>query len=209
MDIGEEYLEKNFNEILAVIMYLKKQEENMKYTAFLPPIKASIFLMLYNCIEGVVYQLYEKLFDRIAMQPIEKGELIKPIYDCYDKYQEVTNCSEKELMNLTLDQYISRCRMFSGNLDSRKIRELMKTWGVHDDFHVTDEEYLHIIKKQRNILAHGNRSFADVGRGYLVKDIEKYNKATLFYLKELRKLFYDFISADKYITQTSQTNNVL
>lgn len=209
MDIGEEYLEKNIDEILAVIMYLKKQEENIKYMAFLPPIKASIFLMLYNCIEGVVYQLYEKLFDCIAIKPIEKGNLIKPIYDCYDKYQKTTNCSEKELMNLTLDQYVSQCGLFSGNLDSRKIRELMRMWGIHDDFHVIDEEYLLTIKTQRNILAHGNRSFADVGRGYLVKDIEKYNKATLFYLKELRKLFYDFISADKYITQTSQTNNVL
>lgn len=119
----------------------------------------------------------------------------------YELY--AAGCSDERLMKLTFSQYELRNRIFSGNLDARRIRMLLCDWGIEENFHVKNEEYLFEIKTQRNTFAHGNRSFTDVGRCYLARDIGKYNTVVQAYIKELQQIFSIFILNKGYLRKSA------
>ena len=97
--------------------------------------------------------------------------------------------------------YSKRINVFSGNLDARSIRLLLEAWGIWRDFHVDGEEKLLIIKNHRNILAHGEKSFREIGRNYTVLEIEKFSECVFQYLSALIKCFSEYIGHEQYIKQ--------
>ena len=56
-----------------------------------------------------------------------------------------------------------------------------------------------MIKNFRNQLAHGERSYSELGRDYLKSDIEKYSNATFDYLDGFIKIIEKYISEEGYL----------
>ena len=75
----------------------------------------------------------------------------------------------------------------------------MNKWGIATDFHVDGEKKLLDIKTHRNALAHGERAFNDVGRGYTMRDMEQYLESTYAYLSNLIQTFNLFIESKSYL----------
>ena len=55
-------------------------------------------------------------------------------------------------------------------------------------------------KDYRNSLAHGERSFKEVGRGYILDEMKKFCCNTRYYLDKLLIVFFDFIVNKKFLT---------
>jgi hypothetical protein len=63
-----------------------------------------------------------------------------------------------------------RSDVYSGNVDSKKIRDTFSEFGINNH-NAFKEPVLLEIKTVRNDLAHGAKSFSDTGKTYTVTDL--------------------------------------
>lgn len=190
------------NEEICELLEELIQAENATLTlkTSIATIKASLFLLLYNLIESVIYAFFELLFDEIRNNCPGFRDLIDDVQKQYKKYDKDNNIDENRLVQLSLEEYSGRITLFSGNVDARSIRSLLSNWGVNGDFHVDKEEKLRDIKEYRNSLAHGERAFKEIGRNFTMSEMQKYNLAVYNYLFELVKILKIYIQNKLYVT---------
>lgn len=87
--------------------------------------------------------------------------------------------------------------LFSGNVDARKIRDTATEYGFS---HLTDYAKtghgldLLIIKSNRNDLAHGYKSFAEVGKEETADELLEIKKKTVSYLREILQNIEQYLS---------------
>jgi hypothetical protein len=162
-------------------------------------LKASLFLLLYNLIESVIYASFELLFDEIRDNCHCFRNLVFEVQSQYKKYDKGNNIDENDLIKLSFKVYSGRITLFSGNIDARSIRMLLHNWGVTSDFHVDNEEKLRDIKEFRNALAHGEKAFKEIGRNYTLSDMQKYSHVIFNYLFEFVKIFKAYIKNKYYM----------
>lgn len=148
--------------------------------------KANGFLILYNIIESTIANCIISIFDEIASKKINNRniayidvtEKIKK-YWLKNKYNHDDNIKKQSVVN----QFYTLCEeittsisfeltrgkfSFGGNLNARKIREIAAELGVQllephyrENLH---GEALVNIKRYRNDLAHGTKSFSEIGK---------------------------------------------
>ena len=192
-------LNSRYDEIKELILRLYKDEEGaMGYAPTNPTLKATLFLLYYNLMESIVYSMFEMLFDEVAVNCSDFNQLDPQLQIQYKKYDNNGTMAENDLLKLDLSKYSGKITLFSGNIDARAIRILLKNWGFADDFHATGEAKLHDIRNFRNILAHGERAFKEVGKGYSLNDMEKYGEATYNYLLQLVRIVNSYFIDKKY-----------
>lgn len=150
-------------------------------------IKASIIMMIYNLIESTVNNVYETIFDyfnddsdfsklNVQFQKIILEYFSKQIIKYNEEnridllYKSVNNTLPHE--SISFKQYNKDMKLFSGNLDRRKIEEISKKFGVIA-FRTEKGTELVKVKKDRNDLGHGSFSFIEKGRDYSITDIER------------------------------------
>ncbi len=107
----------------------------------------------------------------------------------------ISNISE-DIIELRFDAD----KVISGNVDGRKIREFSKTHGFSNKVHIKAKEgrNLHLVKTQRNHLAHGDISFAECGRNYSINDIKVIKKEVIIYLRAILRNISKHIDEKKY-----------
>jgi len=84
---------------------------------------------------------------------------------------------------------------FSGNLDAKKIRKIANELGFEEP--VNGRELLD-IKNKRNRLAHGERTFYDIGKDYTVNDIKILSDSVQNFLEDFINKAEIFISQQQY-----------
>lgn len=194
-------LDSRYAEIKELIERLYADEkQTIGYNPTIPTLKATLFLLYYNLIESIIYSTFEMLFDEIAVNCTDFFNLTPCVQEQYKKYDKESNISENDLLRLDLSKYSGKITLFSGNLDARAIRALLHDWGIADDFHADGEVKLRDIRQFRNVLAHGERAFKEVGKDYSVKEIEQYGKVVYNYLHHLVQIINCFFSTRQYLT---------
>ena len=147
-------LNSRYDEIKELILRLYKDEEGaMGYAPTNPTLKATLFLLYYNLMESIVYSMFEMLFDEVAVNFSDFNQLDPQLQIQYKRYDNNGTMAENDLLKLDLSKYSGKITLFSGNIDARAIRTLLKNWGFADDFHATGEAKLHDIRNFRNIFA--------------------------------------------------------
>ncbi|MBP3366676.1 MAG: hypothetical protein J6K96_06730 [Treponema sp.] len=197
-------LQNRNSEIVELIQHLEKQEKNTySSNPSFATEKAAVFLLLYNEIEGIVFLLFEFLFDNISINVNCFSKLKNNLQNQYRKYNDKLKIkkTEYELLHLDFETYIRDVHIFSGNLDARLIRCLLKDWGIMENFHFANEEKLKDIKDYRNSLAHGERAFKEVGRNYSIQDINCFCVCVYEYLLKLEIIFSNFIEKREYLNE--------
>lgn len=107
--------------------------------------------------EDYILQVMESIIDEVVeIKPkeIKDAELGTRIISDYEAYSAETRANE-----------------ISGNLDSRKIKEIFKQYGL-PDITISCDSLLK-VKNKRNSLAHGNETFAQVGASFTIEDLYK------------------------------------
>ena len=160
-----------------------EQEINSQLLTIL---KANGFLLLYNLVESTIRKSIDAVISSMHSSSVTFENLSDELRRLWIKQESKTADVNKimEIAKKVLDKellYFERSFIkISGNIDARKIREIIKQVGGND--HIPDGECLKAIKDKRNHLAHGDYSFSDIGKDYTINELIRYKDETKDYL---------------------------
>jgi hypothetical protein len=180
-----------------------------------PVLRASVVLSLYNIVESTITQTLARIHDEINNKKLNYNHLTKEIKDLaliyfYKHSEKRANIHDSlEVLHRTLDLIRGRgyfelpyvemtesYKLYSGNLDARIIRKVMKKYGVEisESFGLK----LKSIKDGRNTLAHGNKSFEEFGRDLVVPALRDYFEDEKRFLEEVVSQAKKYIEEKQY-----------
>ncbi len=164
--------------------------------------KASALLMLYNLMESAVTNAVESIFDELEKEAIS--------FDiCREEIRLVVlgNLRQHDPRKLVADlnalatdiviKTFRKDEIVSGNVDARRIRDVAKQYGFLEPTCRGDR--LLAVKSHRNDLAHGSKSFAEVGRLYSVSDIQEIECEVIAYLTEMLTNVAEYLTTKGYL----------
>jgi hypothetical protein len=99
-------------------------------------------------------------------------------------------------------------KLFSGNVDARLIKEIAEKYGFSYQTEPTktkNGEKLVDIKDKRNDLAHGVKSFKEVGQGKTIEDLLKIKEEVIEYLRQILENITTYLDNQEYLDFTTGT----
>jgi len=160
-------------------------------------LKANGFLLLYNVVESSMRNAIEAIFEEFKNKAISFDQLkpeIKLIV-----LQNLKNRSPKTLC-LTINQLSTD--IITATVDARLIKEIAEKYGFsyQTDFAKTKNgQNLVVIKSNRNDLAHGIKSFEEVGRDKTIEELLKIKEEALEYLRQILENIRDYLDNEEYL----------
>jgi hypothetical protein len=195
--------EKRALEVEEYISHL----ENIEQQLGIPPtlmntMKSSALLMMYNIVESTMTNLLQDVFDHLSANKVSFDSLndtMKTLILGYSKRKnpgDLVKTMQQSAVSLVVACF-DRSNVFSGNLDSKKIRETLKEIGVQTQ-HGYKETALLKVKAERNDLAHGNKSFSDCGKNYSTQQLRDFHTKTSATLARVIQDFDAFLTSKAY-----------
>jgi len=92
--------------------------------------------------------------------------------------------------------------LFSGNVDREVITETARKYGFSfdTDYSKTKHgEHLYDIMQHRNDLAHGNKSFAEIGQQTSIEDLLKVKEEVIEYLQQILQNIQEYLENEEYL----------
>ncbi|MBH8571924.1 hypothetical protein I8752_02530 [Nostocaceae cyanobacterium CENA369] len=180
-------------------------------------LKATGYLLLYNLVEATMRNAIETIFDELITQRVSFDEVREEIRKIIinhvrDKDIQSTDALLLGLQNISVDiisvtfdalvKKENKKRLFSGNVDAREIRNTAKLYGFSsqtNNIRTRDGSDLLTIKTNRNDLAHGFKSFEEVGRNATADELLKIQKSVRYYLREILENIETYLSNKEYL----------
>ena len=176
----------------AYIDFLSKLEKTSDTdAALMATMKASALLMIYNLVESTMTNLIESIFDHLRGSKIgflQVDDVLKAfVLGCARDHNP--KALVKKMRDESIDLAVAsfkRDSIFSGNVDCRKIRDVLTECGVALSGKYSESVLLQ-IKSARNDLAHGAKSFSDLGKHESADELDrKYKAVRAVLLKALK-----------------------
>lgn len=169
----------------------------------LKTLKASCYLLLYNLIESTMRNAVEAIFEELKVNRTSfdecRWELREEILRNFKKRS--TDKLLSRLITIACDvihETFEGSEIFGGNLDARTIRKTAVRFGfeppVGSQFHL-----LQTVKDVRNDLAHGVKSFAEVGRNASTPDLMEAKEQTIEILRQTLENIQIYLSGQLYL----------
>ncbi len=101
-----------------------------------------------------------------------------------------------------------REELFSGNIDSRLIKETAKKYGFSaktDYAKTTDGSDLLTVKTNKNNLAHGIKSFAEVGKEISADELIEIKNKVVKYLRQILENIETYLDKQEYLDSSTNT----
>ncbi|YAF95024.1 MAG: MAE_28990/MAE_18760 family HEPN-like nuclease [Nodularia sp. CChRGM 3473] len=173
-------------------------------------LKATGFLLLYNLVESTMSNAIEAVFDELKNKNISfdavRDEIKKIIIDnVKDKDNKSTHNLLLSIQNISVDiisASFNKKRLFSGNVDAREIKITANMYGFSCKTNARKTQNgsdLLTIKTNRNDLAHGSKSFEEVGRNATADELLKIQKRVIYYLREILENIELYLSNEEYL----------
>jgi hypothetical protein len=173
----------------------------------LKTLKASGFLLLYNLVEATMKNIIEAIFDKLRDEGTPYDEIRPELKKVVLKNLKRRNPDEVFLSISTISIDIISAGfvkkdLFSGNLDGKRIKETAIEYGFS---HLTDPiktgngSDLLTVKTNRNDLAHGIKSFAEIGRDKTADELLEIKNKVIRYLKQILKNIKNYIDNKDYL----------
>ena len=171
-------------------------------------LKASGFLLLYNLVESTMRNAIEAIFNELDTKRVSfdriKPELQKIVLQNLKKRNSDKVMSQITVISLDIIQAsFSKEDLFSGNIDGRLIRKTADEYGfsAKTDYSKTrDGIDLLIVKSNRNDLAHGFKSFAEVGRDKTADELWDIQKKVIAYLRQVLENIETYMVNQEYLS---------
>ena len=167
-------------------------------------LRANGFLLLYNLVESCIKKSIEEIYFSIRRNGIKYDDVKDGIKKEIIKYLRSDKISPDTFILLVNDiaqDIVEHCfsseRIFSGNVDAKKIRDAAAIYGFSTK---TDKRKtkgginLLTVKNRRNGLAHGDYSFRECGKDYTIQDMIKIKKEVTVYLKQILDNIENYIN---------------
>jgi MAE_28990/MAE_18760-like HEPN/Ras family len=170
-------------------------------------LKSNGFLLLYNLVESTMRNAIEAIFDELKNKAISFDDLKPKIKIVV--LQNLKNRSPKKI-HLTINQIstdiitatFEREELFSGNVDARLIKEIAEKYGFsyQTEFAKTKNgQNLVVVKSNRNDLAHGIKSFEEVGRDKTIEELLEIKEEVVEYLRRILENIRDYLDNEEYL----------
>lgn len=199
------------DEIEQFFIFLQQIDQDETYNDNILILKSQAILMLYNLIEGTVNSGIEHIFDTIGDERLGHNEISDEIRVMWLRYLKLhldnDGQSIKTLENIDkfindkveidIEQFrkINKSYFSSGTLDSVAIKKILKKFAIECNFF---EYKLKDIKKDRNFLAHGEKSFSEVSRDKQVSTLVALKDTTISFLNEYVNVIEEYIREERY-----------
>ncbi|NEP78553.1 MAG: hypothetical protein F6K39_10405 [Okeania sp. SIO3B3] len=174
-------------------------------------LKASAFLLLYNLVESTMRNVIEAIFDELQNQGVSfdkiRPELKKIVL--YNLKRRNPDKVLQKIIDISLDIITAgfdKEELFSGNIDARLIKDTAKKYGFswQTDYKKTsDGSDLLTVKDNRNNLAHGIKSFAEVGKEKTADELIEIKNKVIKYLRQILKNIEIYINNRGYLDSTN------
>jgi hypothetical protein len=170
----------------------------------LPMLKATAFLVLYNIAEASMRDGISAIYDALENARVSFDDLcpeLKRVVASNLRQHSDENISDfAELAKDAVYKTFDAGRIFSGNVDAKEIRRTAKAYGFRKPS--ADGSDLLVIKRARNDLAHGNKTFIEVGREHTVEEILRMKSNAIEYLRCAALQIEAYIQEREYLQQT-------
>ncbi|NET27696.1 MAE_28990/MAE_18760 family HEPN-like nuclease [Okeania sp. SIO1I7] len=170
-------------------------------------LKASTFLLLYNLVESTMRNAIEAIFDELQSQGIPFDKIrpeLKKIVLHNLKRRNPDKVFQK-IVDISLDIIkagFNKEELFSGNIDAQKIKTTAKEYGFSAKTK-TDSSDLLTVKDNRNDLAHGIKSFAEVGKEKSADELIEIKNKVVKYLRQILENIEIYIDNQEYLDSTN------
>lgn len=164
--------------LIDLIIDMEEQSGQIDCSATL---KSTCIMILYNAVESTMYLILNKVHDYLSLKKYK--DLTEPQKKIYAKMHFKISSSdlhlslnallEDRLKFPSLNEFRKKDKLFSGDLDARKIRDLLCRYSI--PFCIPNEtapSFL-VVKNLRNKLGHGDESFSIASRNYTRQEIKK------------------------------------
>ncbi|MGB6301487.1 MAG: MAE_28990/MAE_18760 family HEPN-like nuclease [Rivularia sp. (in: cyanobacteria)] len=174
-------------------------------------LKASGFLLLYNLVEATMRNAIEAIFDELRSQKVSFNKIkpgIKKIILHNIKNLKVSDEVISQITDISIhivNTGFNKEKLFSGNIDGRVIKTIAQDYGFScetDARKTGNGSDLLTIKSNRNDLAHGIKSFAEVGREKSADELVKIKSKVIKYLKQI------LLNIEKYLFQKEYLHSI-
>lgn len=186
-------------------------------------LKANLVLLLYSAMEATLVQLLDEMHDAIGANCSSadalNAQLLRVVLRTVKKDSKSTVLSSISPLHTSLFRYWlddwknrtsgkdKRVDGISGSVDSLVFYEQLKKFGVvaqtandRPPAHLTDIA-LQKVKTNRNELAHGEKSFTDLGRDLAVPTLETDSLAVFDTLRRIAAEVDDYLEGRRYLAQ--------
>jgi hypothetical protein len=184
---------------------IKKLDSDLEKT-----LKASCFLLLYNLVESTMRNAIEAIFDELSTQGVSFDKVRPEIKKIV--LRNIKKCNpDKILISITTISIdiISACfdkeDLFSGNIDGKLIKDLASDYGFSyktDARKTGNGQDLLTIKSNRNDLAHGIKSFSEVGREKSADELLMIKSKVINYLKQILLNLETYLDNKEYLNDS-------
>lgn len=198
------------NQMFEIITDIQRQGSDVSNAITkVAMLRSAFVLLLYNMVESTAFLVFERVHERVAAEHYNSlgGELRKIWVDYYfshhgagDHHFHMEGTLGQTLKFPLLDVFSKKVKLFSGNLDGRKINELLKRYGIGC---ITDpgREKLLTIKNRRNSVAHGEDMFKEACRDLSDSDLIDLRDSTFAALDDLVENVEAFLTGKSYLTR--------
>ncbi|MDY7229027.1 MAE_28990/MAE_18760 family HEPN-like nuclease [Hyalangium rubrum] len=170
-------------------------------------LKAAGFLLLYNLVESAMTNAIGAIFDELKQKRVNfdtvREELKRVAIDNLKRNGgRDLHASIQDLSVDILTAAFDRSKIFSGNLDARKIREAAEEYGFSATTNArltNNGKSLLTVKTNRNDLGHGDKSFSEVGRDYEMMRLAEIKTEAIAYLSDIIGNIEKYISEMHYL----------
>ena len=179
-------------------------------------LRANSFLLLYNLIESTIYNSIVSIFDKITDNQIKYFDMIEEVqrywlnnlYKHDEKKKKETIIST--FMNIANQIFTDNISLVSneisygGSLDAQTIFETAKSMKIEiGNVHRVYDKNIHgetlkNIKNKRNWLAHGEKSFSEVGDNIAYPQLDEAKNHVRTFLEEFIKSVEEYIIKESY-----------
>lgn len=170
-------------------------------------LKASGFLILYNLVESTMRNAIETIFEELRSKGISfdqvRPELKKIVLRNLQRRKPDKVLSKIVAISVdVITAGFDKEELFSGNIDGKLIKETANRYGFSfdtDHIKTGGGHDLLTVKSNRNDLAHGIKSFAEVGRDKSMDDLFKIKRKVVKYLRQILQNIEAYLANREYL----------
>ena len=177
-------------------------------------LKANSFLLLYNLVESsmrnAVIAIFDELKNRRVSYNLVSTEIKKIVIENFKKRSpENIHSHIRDISTDIIAAGFQSQELFSGNIDQREISKTARNFGFSFDTEYNKTKHgesLDMIMNKRNDLAHGNKSFAEIGKDITVEELLKIKEEVIADLEQILNNINQYITGQDYLDR-SQIND--
>ncbi|NEP43018.1 MAG: hypothetical protein F6K35_28870 [Okeania sp. SIO2H7] len=174
-------------------------------------LKASAYLLLYNLVESTMRDAIEAIFKELQSQklPFDKirPELKKIVLNNLKKRNP--DKVLVKIIDISLDIIsvgFDKEELFSGNIDGKLIRDTADKYGFSyrtNPQKTNNGKDLLNVKTNRNYLAHGVKSFAEVGKDRTADELIEIKNKVVSYLRQILENIETYLVNKEYLDSSA------